>query len=267
MSWELVAFAIIILGGVPHGAMDPIIAREAGVFEDSIGKFFFVFTYGFTALLITLVWSYLPFQSLSLFLAISAFHFGRDQKNWSHGIPYGMILLALPSWFWPETVVEIFSILLFGDDPEKIIQTLQILGIIACLYLLTIIQSLPRTFWIDIGIILSLSFLFPPIYYFAIYFVIIHGCRHIKREVRELRIHSFRDAVQTMFLYSTITILAGFAFYIYLLNDVSYRFISYQIIFVGLAAITVPHMIVVEFVNYSRAQRTHAAPLIKKDKF
>ena len=89
--------------------------------------------------------------------------------------------------------------------------------------------------------------LLPPLPAFAIYFCSIHSTNHIKRIIPTLL--SFMEKKKILYLMIIFSVLSwsggGLAYYI-LLNLNSYTDTIIKVTFIGLAALTFPHMILVD---------------------
>ena len=168
--WEYTAIALIILGGIPHGALDPILAKHARIYVTQYGFICFVGTYSSLATLIVSLWIEFPILGLSGFLLISAYHFGRDQKSQLQGIPYGILVLSLTVWFWPAEVEDIFRTLIFDADPTHIMNVIHFLGYFAIFCLLLSIKRWNSQFVFEIFLLFSLAAFFPPLIYFSFLF-------------------------------------------------------------------------------------------------
>ena len=116
----ILASCFISLVGLPHGALDPVVAHRCGLIHDLRSSVQFFAGYVIVVALVVLFWLQLPAASLLLFLLISCVHFGRDwkQKVSFGGFAYGAFVLGLPAWTAPEQVEQIFSFLIFQDVAE-----------------------------------------------------------------------------------------------------------------------------------------------------
>ena len=89
--------------------------------------------------------------------------------------------------------------------------------------------------------------LFPPLPAFAVYFCSIHSTHHIKRIMPTLL--NFMEKKKILFLmiiFSALSWLGGGLAYYILLNINSYTDTIIKVTFIGLAALTFPHMILVD---------------------
>ena len=72
---------VIVLLGLPHGALDPWIAENIGIQNTRRQVLLLTISYLAIAVLVVCVWYWLPVLSLLIFLVISAWHFSGDWKN------------------------------------------------------------------------------------------------------------------------------------------------------------------------------------------
>jgi len=254
MFWDYTALALIALGGIPHGALDPILAKNARIYSTTYGFIIFICTYSFIGILTALFWIKSPFIGLSLFILISVYHFSRDQVSQMQGIPYATLILALTVWFWPAEVEQIFKGLIFGEDPKYIITVIHFAGYFAVLSLLLDIKNWNSQILFDLLMLLFLAVFFPPLIYFSLYFVFIHSARHIRHEFTLLDRETQGLAVKNMVTYSGLTILLAVTAYGWFSSNQDITDLHFKILFIGLAAITVPHMLLIELLRFLRAK-------------
>ena len=79
----LISLLMIILIGLPHGALDGAVSICLDIKNDFFSKFYFFLLYIGLAIFVTILWINFPQVSLILFLLISIFHFGLGDFNWS----------------------------------------------------------------------------------------------------------------------------------------------------------------------------------------
>ena len=89
--------------------------------------------------------------------------------------------------------------------------------------------------------------LFPPLPAFAIYFCLIHSIHHFKRILPTLlNFMEKKKLLYLMIIFSVLSWLGGGTAYYILLNLNSYTDTIIKVTFIGLAALTYPHMILVD---------------------
>ena len=76
----LIASFIISLAGLPHGAADAWLAQQVGIVSSLKDLFTFLLSYTSVAISIIFAWMISPTISLAIFLLISAWHFGDDER-------------------------------------------------------------------------------------------------------------------------------------------------------------------------------------------
>jgi Brp/Blh family beta-carotene 15,15'-monooxygenase len=254
---NLCALLFIILIGLPHGAFDGAIAAHLGAGKSAYTAAKFIIYYGLTSATIIALWIFLPGEMLALFLIISVIHFGWGDANSKFGLPF-LVQIALHGgvpvfgiiYFHPDEVASLFSILTFGA-PELAIRLGQlaapILLSLGVLYaLLALRESALRRRFVEILIITALLAALPPLVGFALYFCIIHTSRHMRRIWHILTAAAApKRLIMQAAGYTIASWLFGGSAFLWL-NESTLETELIQIIFIGLAALTVPHMILVD---------------------
>ncbi len=271
-SWDLAAIAAVLLIGVPHGGLDGAVARRIGWPKGLVGYIGFHLSYIALAALVVWLWWQWPVPGLAGFLLISALHFGSSdialtqsataQKASHQWLPLiahgGLVSIAIPS-LQPIAVQPLFTILVGDVGAAMLIETIGMLFLpwllsclIYCVYV--IIYPAWRTPLLNLVVLLMLVFLLPPLTSFALYFCLWHSRSHILRiwyslkDERERR-QSFIEAI----LYSVIAWMAALVFFTLFQGSLSTALI--QLTFIGLAALTVPHMLLVDLADKLKQQR------------
>ena len=109
----LTVLAVIVLLGVPHGALDGEVAR--GVLRPHLGRAWFaVFAPPYLALsaLVLLSWHAAPVVTLALFLAGSVWHFGSEDSGDGpllEALVRGGLPIALPTLVQPAATVALLG--------------------------------------------------------------------------------------------------------------------------------------------------------------
>lgn len=79
----LILFVGLIITGIPHGAIDHLVAQKTSASrKDKFSLFHFIFRYTFFMLLYGCLWWFLPGLSLCLFIFLTAFHFGATDMHY-----------------------------------------------------------------------------------------------------------------------------------------------------------------------------------------
>jgi Brp/Blh family beta-carotene 15,15'-monooxygenase len=251
---------LVVVLGLPHGALDPWIAELAGLMGTRARRVAFNLSYVVLAAAVTTVWTLAPALTLLMFLVISAWHFSGD---WGEGVGRlwrwltGSLLLLLPIGFHTAEVAEIFE-LLSGERGAGLALRLSIPGL--WLILATAVVSVVSVFrgqWrtsIEFLALLVLAITAPPLVYFALYFCLLHSPRHLfgyfKMAGSTQRVRLIRMTV----VYSAGSLLLAVPL-VWLWSDLGTESLLIRVTFIGLAALTVPHMILLGLANSKRNHR------------
>jgi len=252
----LLAIAVAI-AGLPHGALDPWMARRAGLWRTWRGAALFHAAYVLAAIAIIAAWQAAPAVCLTIFLAASAWHFGGD---WALSpiarMIVGSALFGLPAWQWPGDVAAIFAVLA-GDGGVVLAEALAALGpwlgVAMVALALAAMRRAPASAaeWLTLGV---LAMVLPPLAYFVAYFCALHSPRHL-RQLAERAAPSLRPRLAAIAGVYTVLALSGAALAWTWFADgagAAWSDDLLRIVFIGLAALTVPHMVVVTL-----AERRH----------
>jgi beta-carotene 15,15'-dioxygenase len=254
---EFIVLAVLIIAlGVPHGALDTIFARQLYGVHSVRGWLGFVLLYLVLAALVVGLWLLMPFAFLAGFLVISITHFSGDPCE---GTPmplrilYGGAIIILPNLLHSSEVTRIFSFLVNSDAAERMVWWLHGLAVpwASCLVLAAVYHL--RKDWltcVEIACVGLLAVLAPPLVAFTVFFCGMHSARHIMRTFdysgKSSAYLLIASALGPMSAIVTVSFGAWFVF-----RDTPLDARIIQIVFIGLAALTVPHMALVEQVRMS----------------
>lgn len=253
---ELVIIAaLIVVFGVPHGALDPLFAKALLPLGTAMRWTVFVLFYLLLASLLIVFWWFAPFLFFLFFLAYSVFHFSGDPALGTPALTrflYGGACIVLPAALHATQLGEIFSYLV---GPQRGVYLAEILHVLAWPWLaalcLASLQQYQRD-WLtalEILAVSGLALMLSPLLGFTLFFCGMHSARHIIRTQRYANI-SFSGIVKVsalpMFSLAAIVVLS---WVVLPESAVDERII--QFVFVGLAALTVPHMVLVERIRFS----------------
>jgi Brp/Blh family beta-carotene 15,15'-monooxygenase len=246
----ILAPAVVILG-LPHGALDLSIAQTLWPLHGWRGKLRFVVLYVGLSLLVIILWILLPGPALFAFLIYSAFHFSGDwdDAGITLRVSGGVATIGAPTLFQTEEVATLFGHL----APEFAANTAAILlavmgGIFLCIFVATIIlwpQFRTRAAS-EQGIVWIAAACLTPLVYFIIYFCILHSVRHFSNAI--ISLEDPRQGLRVAILLSVVTVFAGLIGFL-ILQGTKPELLEQsilRIIFIGLAALTVPHMLLVD---------------------
>jgi Brp/Blh family beta-carotene 15,15'-monooxygenase len=216
----------------------------------------------------------LPSITLILFLIIASYHFGKedtqfliDDKSYFTQILYfckGLLIILAPLYFHFQETIAIFKLLLIDNEmfylSLNFIETNKVihLGII-CSTLSSIFLFLKNfeikkfVIFLDYFSILILNYFLSPLIAFTVYFCFLHSIRHSISLAIELDPNSVANGFGLFAKKALpLTILTGLFSFIalYLLTN-SYNLDSaiLKVIFIGLASLTFPHILLEYFLE------------------
>ncbi len=257
----LASFAILLVG-LPHGAFDRLIARTMS--SRQIPSFTcaipFAAIYISIAALVAHLWTGAPSEALILFLALSALHFGLSERGdgplWYQAVQVvvqgGAPIVLIPAFHIAE-VAPIFADLTDRSTAAWVLGGIQ--GFLpvwlsaAAVYVAAAIarQQIRRV--MELAALAVAFAAFAPSLGFLFYFGGVHGPRHMRAAAERLKRHGLapRAVAAEVVLLSALA-LAGFvtAFAACAAMGGLDQPQLHRILFIGLAALTVPHMILVD---------------------
>ena len=256
-----VFYQILLLGGavsligLPHGAVDSYIAYQAALWRSPGGLALFMMLYLILAASVLAIWFAFPVLALSLFLVLSAWHFGADMGSdqplmrWLSGV----FLLGLPAFFHVSEVSAIFMAL-SGEKAAHLVSGLKSLVLVpgACLAFCLIwrpaIFHSPEQAGLTGLAVLLFAWLLSPLFFFAVYFCSLHSLRHFRRVTAAMAVEQRKQALIHAIMLTGLTLLLAVLLFQVFQMQFSVQESLLRVIFIGLAALTVPHMILVDLV-------------------
>jgi Brp/Blh family beta-carotene 15,15'-monooxygenase len=247
----LVLSVIILLLGVPHGALDPIFAQRIFGVKGLLSWTIFALLYLGLAACVVLFWYVFPTLWLVCFLLISVWHFSADLQPstpWWARLSYGSAIIVLPVFRFSNELTLLFSFLIDSNASAALVAALQALLIPAWVLIalsLVLVVRTDRLSALELLSVSALMFFVPPLPAFTLYFCLMHGARHIlrtKQQVAQVSVKSMFGVILLPMLGTLILMLFGWFF----TASKSLEQGVVQVVFVGLAALTVPHMCLVQ---------------------
>jgi Brp/Blh family beta-carotene 15,15'-monooxygenase len=245
LLWFL-ALTVALLG-LPHGSFDTAVAQRLFKLRTPLQTGLFMLVYVSTAAAVIALWWWQPFWALASFLLYSAWHFGDDVRarlGHSGAFGYGLWLLSLPLVWQPQTVFEIFQALGVANPTLILLAAPYTLALGGLMLLLAVVKSPDRirSDWRDPLLLLVVATVLHPLAYFVAYFCFLHSPRHWQRVSARLNLTSWRDHWRAAGP-TTLATYAIVAAAIPLLWHLSVTAMTLQLVFITLAALTVPHMV------------------------
>ena len=210
----------------------------------------------------------MPTISLMIFLILASHHFGKEdtqflmsENSYLNQLLFflkGSLIIFAPMYFHFDETISIFKSLLIDNEmffeSLNLIETNKILlyGIIvstlSSILLFTKNFELKKfTIFFDYFSILIINYYFSPLVAFTLYFCFLHSVRHSISLISELDENSMTNGLKIFIKKALpLTILTATFYFLslYLLNN-TYNFDGsiLKIIFIGLASLTFPHIL------------------------
>ncbi len=276
LNFEPIIFCLflILILGISHGALDNIKGKKLLKlfgYKSIINFYLFYIT---ISILIILFWLVFPNTVLFLFLIVAAYHFGKEDTVFSFKknsliaeflfFLKGLAVIITPLLLQRKETIEIFRILNFNVFEFQIFNdyfliTLLCLSFLSSLYISHLKNiNLKGIMVMDFLSLIILNFFLTPVLAFTLYFCFLHSIRHSITLTFELD-KSFKSGLKKFInkaIPLTFTTGAIFLLAIYLLNNF-YELDEaiYKVIFIGLASLTFPH-ILLEYLLEKNEKRT-----------
>ena len=249
----LVAALIIILG-VPHGALDTLFARELYGVNSVTAWIKFSVIYLVMAALVVGLWYMAPLLFLIGFIGISIAHFSGDpdgETGWFIRLIYGGAIIFIPVLKHPQEIADVFSLLVGTSSSQALMPWMSGLALpwllaLAGVVLYLVSKKSPLSYeLLSLGLI---AYFVSPLISFTIFFCGMHSARHIIRTAAFAKYSQPVLLLGAMLLPMIGVMVMSVASW-FLLKNQTLDGRVVQIVFVGLAALTVPHMALVEQVR------------------
>ena len=259
-NFLLLSLFLILTIGISHGSLDHIKGKKLIKFFGYKSMSIFYLSYLLIGAVTILIWLIFPKSLLFLFLIIAAFHFGKEDSEFinqkkNFELIYffkGSLIITSPLFFHKEETIAIFETLNFNISNNLIISD-EILFILILLSLLSgIILSFKKNIEVkslllmDYLSIIILNYFLNPIIAFTIYFCFLHSIRHSISLIREINKNLTKGLPIFIKKALPLTILTifGYVVSISILNNYNeFNETIYRAIFIGLASLTFPHIL------------------------
>jgi len=259
-SLLIISLLLILSIGISHGSLDHIKGRKLLKILGFKSSSVFYIGYIIIGLITILIWILFPKFLLFLFLIIAAFHFGKEDsefisKNKNFELIYffkGSLVIVSPLLFNKNETLSIFKSLNFDISTSILINNEILYLFIFLSFISNIILSLNKSFdaksllLMDFLSILILNYFLNPVLAFTFYFCFLHSIRHSISLIKEINTNLKKGL--PIFIKKalplTIIVIFGYIFAIYILNNYNELNDSiYKVIFIGLASLTFPHIL------------------------
>jgi beta-carotene 15,15'-dioxygenase len=264
-SVPIICFFLIATVGISHGSLDYIKGTKLLKIFKIKNKMSFYLIYILITSIIVFFWLVLPFFTLTIFLIVASYHFGKEDSVFGKIKKFklsglflkGSLVVSAPLYFHTYETVQIFEILDFklNQYNDNLIVALMFLGLISNFFInKNIFFSL-----LDSLTIIILNINFEPLLAFTIYFCFLHSIRHSLSLIEGMNNKNFKKGLVNFLKKAiplTIVTALGFLTAVILLNE--YYLLNsaiLKVIFIGLASLTFPH-ILLEYLLEKNEKRT-----------
>ena len=276
MSYSLIisCLFLILIFGISHGSLDNIKGEKLFKLLGYNSKYLFYLSYIIISSLIILSWLILPNFVLLIFLIVASYHFGKEDTVFKlkRSFPLNEILfffkgssvIIAPLLFQRDSTNEIFATLNFYIFESSFFNDIVLIILLVLSFFSSICLSKGKSadfnniMILDYFSIIILNIFLTPVLAFTIYFCFLHSIRHSFSLINELD-KSFKKGLKKFILKAIpLTLITGLIFLIsiYFLNNL-YKIEEaiYKVIFIGLASLTFPH-ILLEYLLEKNEKRT-----------
>ena len=263
-----ICLLLILSIGISHGSLDNFKGRKLFQILKIDNFSIFYFGYILIALIVIFLWILIPYVSLIIFLMVASYHFGKEdtqfltiENSYYNQFLFflkGSLIVFAPMYFHFDETISIFKLLLIENETfykfldliesNRVLLYFVILSTLANILLFTKNFELKKfTIFLDYFSILIINYYFSPLVAFTIYFCFLHSIRHSISLMSELDENNLgngfkifiKKALPLTFITAIFCVIG-----LYLLNN-TYNFDSsiLKIIFIGLASLTFPHIL------------------------
>ena len=258
----IVCLFLILIIGISHGSLDNIKGKKLLKVFGFESEYIFYIIYLTISSSIILLWVIFPNTVLLLFLIVACYHFGKEdtvffveKEVFFKELLYffkGSSVIIAPLFFHREETNEIFRTLNFNIFENSLFSDYFLITILFLSFISLFFLSYKKNINYKILLIadflsiLIINFFLSPVLAFTLYFCFLHSIRHSITLIFELDKslkNGFRKFIKKAI---PLTLITGFAFIvaIYLLNNFyELNEAIYKVIFIGLASLTFPHIL------------------------
>jgi len=264
----IICLLLILSIGISHGALDNQKGKKLTQLYNIKNSYFFYLTYSVIVIGIITFWLLFPTISLIIFLIVASFHFGKEDTQFliknrsvSDSILYflkGSLIIVAPLIFHFTETVNIFKLLLIQNENFflflSFIETNQILSFAILIsffanayYVINNFKIMNILIFIDFFSIMVLNYFLSPLIAFTIYFCFLHSFRHSISLINELDKNNLKNGAYIFIKKAVpLTLLTAVLYVISLYFLSNYYQLSdaiLKVIFIGLASLTFPHIL------------------------
>ena len=270
----LICLLLILTIGISHGSLDHNKGKKLLNTLKIANMYFFYFLYILIGVLVIILWLMLPSITLILFLIVASYHFGKEDTDFLtdnnlslNQLFYflkGLLIVIAPLNFHFEETINIFKLLLISGEKFYIfLGYIESYNIIPIIFIFSVFSSIflfiknfrfiNFSIFLDFFSILILNYYLSPLLAFTFYFCFLHSIRHSISLIFELDQNNLKNGF-LIFIKKALplTLITAIMFLVSLLILKNYYVLDnaiLKVIFIGLASLTFPHILLEYFIE------------------
>jgi Brp/Blh family beta-carotene 15,15'-monooxygenase len=257
--WQIALLApLVAVVGVPHGALDQHVAWFLWPLRGWRGHLAFSACYMGLAALTLGLWQLAPGLALAAFVTYSAIHFAddwHDELSRPLCLLFGAAIVALPAVRFPGEVEWVFAALA-PEAAVGVVGAMRSAGVLVLAVLVPALFALaprrPRPA-AEMAVVAAAALLLEPLLYFTLYFCALHSVRHFLATTATLGMAPARALRAAAPITTSTLAMAGIGYLVAREGGMAIDEGVLHVIFVALAALTVPHMLLVDRLHHRTA--------------
>ncbi len=257
-----VCLVLVASIGISHGALDNMKGAQLLKIFDMKSMLTFYVGYSAISVLVICLWFLSSTFLLFLFLLVASYHFGKEDseflfqsKKFYLDILFflkGLVIISAPLLFQYTDTINIFNTIGMNTDlfifrDYSFIILCFFISIISSIAIVLIARNLYASILIiDLFAILILNYFLHPLFAFTIYFCFLHSVRHsitLMQDLDKDLSKSIKIFIRKSLPLTIITASIFVVAFVFLMSEYDINSSINKVIFVGLAALTFPHII------------------------
>ena len=257
-----VCLVLVASIGISHGALDNMKGAQLLKIFDMKSMLTFYVGYSAISVLVICVWLLSSTFLLFLFLLVASYHFGKEDseflfqsKKFYLDILFflkGLVIISAPLLFQYTDTIKIFNTIGMNTDlfifrDYSFIISCFFISIISSIAIVLIARNLYASILIiDLFAIVILNYFLHPLFAFTLYFCFLHSVRHsitLMQDLDKDLSKSIKIFIRKSLPLTIVTASIFVVAFVFLMSEYDINSSINKVIFVGLAALTFPHII------------------------
>ena len=237
---------IVIVLGVPHGALDTLFARQYWQLETINKWLLFLLCYTGLASAVVVFWMFQPLLFFISFLVVSIVHFSDDLQAGTGLITrllYGGAIIVLPTLFHAQQIAQIFSYFISHPIANTLVNGLHLVTYGWLIGLIAVCVTCAKNniyTSLEIASVTLLAVFATPLLAFTVYFCGMHSLSKTRKKTQLIAL-----TIPTII----VCIVAAFALPWLQMSSLDIQLL--QLLFAVLAALTLPHMLLLQLSGFN----------------